>query len=109
MNKEVRQFKGIQYIVSYPKGYTKGEKYPVILFLHGAGTRGNDIKPLLHNPYFQITDANQEFPFITIAPLCSANTWFDLFEVLKQFVQKKMHNIRRHFTGGQHRIMLLYE
>lgn len=88
MNKEVLQFKGMQYIVSYPKGYVKGEKYPVILFLHGAGTRGNDIEPLINNPYFQITDSHREFPFITIAPLCSANTWFDMFEILEQLVQK---------------------
>lgn len=88
MNKEVLQFKSMQYIISYPKGYTEAKKYPVILFLHGAGSRGNDINLLLDNPYFKITDYHTEFPFITIAPLCFANTWFDMFETLKQFVQK---------------------
>lgn len=88
MNKEVLQFKSMQYIISYPKGYTEDKKYPVILFLHGAGSRGNNIDLLSDNPYFKITDNNPEFPFITIAPLCSANTWFDMFETLKEFVQK---------------------
>lgn len=88
MNKKVHQFKGMQYVVSYPKGYETGRKYPVILFLHGAGTRGNDITPLIHNPYFQITDESKEFPFVTIAPLCAANTWFDMFETLQDFVRE---------------------
>ena len=78
----------MQYIISYPQGYTETKKYPVILFLHGAGSRGKDIDLLLDNPYFKITDNNPNFPFISIAPLCSANTWFDIFETLKQFVKK---------------------
>ena len=88
MNQEVHQFKGLQYIISYPKKYEKGKVYPVIIFLHGAGTRGTDIAPLQYNPYFRITDGYKDFPFITIAPLCSSNTWFDVFESLEQLVKK---------------------
>lgn len=79
-------FKNMQYIVRYPDKYKVGEQYPVILFLHGAGTRGNNIEVLLNNPYFRITDTIDEFPFITFAPLCSANTWFDIFGELIEFV-----------------------
>ena len=67
-------FKNMQYVVKYPAEYKTCEKHPIILFLHGAGTRGNDIGVLLNNPYFRITDTIDEFPFITFAPLCSANT-----------------------------------
>lgn len=80
------RFKDIQYVVKYPDKFDDCEKYPVILFLHGAGTRGNDIEVLLNNPYFRITDAMDDYPFITFAPLCSANTWFDIFGELKEFV-----------------------
>ena len=79
-------FEGMKYIVSYPSSYSKGKKYPVILFLHGVGSRGTDISSLKTNPYFLITDKIKKFPFITIAPLCHRNTWFDLFETLKEFV-----------------------
>ena len=88
MNKEVLHFEELQYVASYPEGYVKGRKYPVIIFLHGAGTRGNDITPLIYNPYFKITEKNKHFPFVSIAPLCSENTWFDMFEKLKQFIKK---------------------
>ena len=32
----------LPYRLLYPKNYDKTKKYPVILFLHGAGERGND-------------------------------------------------------------------
>lgn len=87
MKKEVLLFEDIQYIIRYPKGYQVGKKYPIILFLHGAGSRGKDVHTLMENPFFVITDEYYDFPFITVAPVCSANTWFDMFEILKRFVQ----------------------
>ena len=88
MYEEIRQFKDLQYIVRYPRGYPEHQKYPVILFLHGAGSRGTDIRILQNNPYFRITETHTDFPFVTVAPQCCADTWFDLFETLKDLVRK---------------------
>ncbi len=88
MKKEVLQFYSMQYLVRYPTGYEKGKKYPVIFFLHGSGSRGNDIHALMNNPFFTITDESTDFPFVTVAPQCSENTWFDMFETLESFVHK---------------------
>ena len=85
---EVAQFENIKYITKYPQGYKSGERYPVIIFLHGAGGRGTDINVIMNNPYFRLSDKHPDFPFITIAPQCSAETWFDLFETLKRLVYK---------------------
>ncbi len=84
MDIEISQFEEIKYIIRYPDGYRQGEKYPVIILLHGAGSRGDDINILLDNPYFKITAKHTGFPFITVAPQCSENTWFDMFEQLKR-------------------------
>lgn len=86
--KMVKSFEEMQYIVSYPQQYKEGVRYPIIVFLHGAGSRGNNIDLLLENPYFTFTEEHQEFSFITIAPQCYENSWFDLFETLKRFVYK---------------------
>ena len=47
-------------IIRYPDGYDErvkpGRKYPLILFCHGAGGRGSDIKLMKGNPFFDITD-----------------------------------------------------
>ncbi len=85
MRYEFLKFEEMQYIVRYPEGYRKGERHPVVFFLHGAGTRGTDISVLHNNPFFHITDAYTDLDMITVAPLCHTNTWFDLFETLERF------------------------
>ena len=86
MKYDIKKFKTFKYIIRYPTGYVEGNKYPVILFLHGAGSRGDDIDVLRNNPFFQITDEYTDFPFITVAPQCSEDTWFDQFGDLKELV-----------------------
>ena len=73
-------FQNIQYLMKKPNGFNPKKKYPILLFLHGAGTRGNDISKLYDNPFFEIIEAHQNLPFVIIAPLCSENTWFDVFD-----------------------------
>ena len=85
MSIKTNVFEGIQYAVRYPNGYTEGEKYPVILFLHGAGTRGEDISNVTTHSFLRRPDKWPDFKFIIVAPLCHENTWFDLFERLKRF------------------------
>ena len=84
----VSKFEELEYVVDFPRNYTKGDRCPVIVFLHGAGTRGNDINLLMQNAYFKIVSKYEDFPFITVAPQCSKNTWFDMFEQLERFVCK---------------------
>lgn len=88
MNIKIEQSDNLQYIIRFPDGYKNGDKFPVIIYLHGAGSRGNDINILKNTPYFNIINNHLEFPFITVAPQCSQNTWFDMFEQLKGFVFK---------------------
>ena len=69
-----------------PEGFSDEKRYPIILFLHGAGSRGSDIRNLISNPFFKLTEKHERFPFVCIAPLCSENTWFDLWEHLEKLV-----------------------
>ena len=79
-------FQNIRCVLRKPIDFNSEKKYPILLFLHGAGTRGNDIDKLCANPFFRLTDRHQNFPFVTIAPLCEENTWFDVWERLKALV-----------------------
>jgi len=79
----------LKYYIRYPDSYREGDVCPVILFLHGAGSRGSDLSVLESNPYFTITQKHAGFPFITVAPQCPAeNTWFDVFQQLKALAEK---------------------
>ena len=79
------KFENLEYLINYPAGYEAGKRYPVVLFLHGAGTRGDDISILAGNPFMKLTRQYEEFSFITVAPHCKHGTWFDYFETLKHF------------------------
>ena len=80
---EEREFGGIRYLVKYPKDYRAGEKRPVVFLLHGAGSRGDDLELLKENAYFKVTEGQTDFPFVTVAPQCHADAWFDLWQTLK--------------------------
>ena len=46
---EVKVFEGLEYLISYPDGFQEDKKYPLVIFLHGAGTRGEEIDRLKRN------------------------------------------------------------
>ena len=87
MNQEVRQFEEIPYVIRYPREYDSAKRWPVLLFLHGMGSRGHDIQRFLNNPFFTLTKKHADFPFVIIAPQCCTGTWFDIFQSLKKLVQ----------------------
>ena len=81
-------FEKLQYTVRYPENFDESQKYPLLLFLHGAGSRGNNIGNVKGNVLFKEYAKHEGLPFIIAAPLCSEETWFDLFEVLKTWIKE---------------------
>jgi predicted peptidase len=85
MNIKADIFEGMQYAVRFPEHYNEGEQYPILFFLHGACTRGNDINNILTHSFLRRPEKWPDFKFIIVAPLCHKNTWFDHFETLERF------------------------
>ncbi len=88
---EEKSFCNVRYLVKYPEGFTEGNRYPLLILLNGAGSRGDDIDVLRTGSFFSFTAEHEEFPFVVVTPLCTENTWFDMWERLMQLV--------RHVTG----------
>lgn len=60
-----------RYAVFLPEAYTSEKKWPVILFLHGAGERGNDGKKQLTIGLAPaIRQRQSTFPFVAVFPQC---------------------------------------
>lgn len=78
----------LRYLIRYPEGFSKDDKRPALIFLHGAGTRGTDMDKLRNNTFFKLLGTHEGLPFVTFAPLCTENTWFDLFEHLIELVKE---------------------
>jgi predicted peptidase len=68
----------LNYRILYPIKYDVNKKYPVVLFLHGAGERGSDNeKQLVHGSKLFLDSANRvKFPAFVIFPQCpEASFW----------------------------------
>lgn len=62
----------LPYRILYPENYDNAKKYPLLLFLHGAGERGHDNeKQLIHgSKLFTDSENRQAYPAIVIFPQC---------------------------------------
>ena len=84
---EEKIYGGLRYLVRYPENFDKSQKYPALLFLHGAGTVGNDMQKLRNNSFWTHVD-RPDFPCVIFAPQCDEKlVWFDMFEKLRALCQ----------------------
>lgn len=70
----------LPYQVLFPQGYDESKAYPLVLFLHGAGERGDDNqKQLANGKDFLVNHFSSEYPAIVIVPQCpSGSYWADV-------------------------------
>jgi predicted peptidase len=63
----------LRYRILYPANYNAGKKYPLVVFLHGSGERGNDNEAQLTHggKLFADSAVRQQFPAIVVFPQCS--------------------------------------
>jgi predicted peptidase len=68
----------LQYRLLYPINFDVNKKYPVILFLHGKGERGNDNeKQLVHGAKLFSDSANRvKYPAFVIFPQCPVSDFW---------------------------------
>src|SRR5205085_307025 len=62
----------LRYLLFLPQGYEqeKNKKWPLMVFLHGAGERGTNLaKVAVHGPP-KIVANRADFPFIVVSPQC---------------------------------------
>ncbi len=84
---ESHRFREMKYLLSYPPSFDPEERYPVIVYLHGAGTRGTNIDVLAQGGSFVKICRFQEKGYLVLAPLCHEVNWFALTETLIALVE----------------------
>ncbi|MDI6447677.1 prolyl oligopeptidase family serine peptidase [Anaerobaca lacustris] len=98
----------IDYLLHLPEGYGDGlQKWPLMLFLHGAGERGSDLdKVKVHGPP-KLVAQGKSLPFIIASPQCpTGRSWSDpaqiqvLIALLDDLVEKyQVDESRVYLTG----------
>lgn len=107
LDKEIVQKIYLKYLLYLPKDYDphSEKRWPLILFLHGAGERGNDLEIVKRNGIPKIAEQENNLPFIAVSPQCPENSvWEDHFTaldiLLEEIAQKyKIDEDRLYLTG----------
>jgi predicted peptidase len=82
------------YLLFLPKGYDpKRKRWPLVLFLHGAGERGNDLALVKTHGVAKIVERQPDFPFIVVSPQCPPGQWWSI-ETLDELLDDVARNYR---------------
>jgi pimeloyl-ACP methyl ester carboxylesterase len=72
----IRGMDTLRYRILYPGNYRKENSYPLVVFLHGGGERGNDNEAqLMHGAGMFLRDSlRRQFPAIVVFPQCPSDS-----------------------------------
>jgi predicted peptidase len=91
----------LDYLLFLPQGYDKSrQRWPLMLFLHGAGESGTNVaKVKIHGPP-KIVESKPDFPFILVSPQSPGRGWnSDALNAL-------LDDVIRKYRVDKHRIYL---
>ncbi len=86
MKKELKKYGNLSYVIGYPEGFDMSQPHPVIIHIHGAGGRGTDTGIILGHPIYAHAESHG-VEAVIVSPQCFADTWFEIFEQLQEFVK----------------------
>jgi predicted peptidase len=104
LRKKITKRIDCDYLLFLPRDYQpRGKRWPLILFLHGAGERGDNADRIKKNGLPKILGQRPDFPFIVVSPQCPAEGWWssEILATLLDEVEKKYRVDRKriYLTG----------
>ncbi|MBI5773934.1 MAG: alpha/beta fold hydrolase [Verrucomicrobia bacterium] len=95
----------LKYLLFLPRGYDakSRQRWPLLLFLHGAGERGANLKLVAKYGPPKIAPHQPGFPFILVSPQCPARTMWDpdaLLALLDDVTARHRVDRRRVYLTG---------
>jgi predicted peptidase len=102
---EIRRTVNAQYLLYLPTRYAESKQpWPLMLFLHGAGERGDDLEKVkIHGPPKLIAREGREFPFVIVSPQCPEDGWWSS-ETQIETLDALLDHIVRRYRIDQNRI-----
>jgi predicted peptidase len=95
-----------EYLLHLPVGYEKkGNTWPLIVFLHGAGERGDNLEMVKKHGPPKLIELGRDFPFIVVSPQCPNDLWWpqqvDMLSALLDDIEKRyrVDRDREYLTG----------
>ena len=77
LNKKITKVEDCYYLLYLPADYDKSkDKWPLIMFLHGAGERGSNIEVVKKHGLPKMIAQGKSFDFIIVSPQCPNDLWW---------------------------------
>lgn len=91
----------LPYRLLLPDNYNPKTSYPLLVFLHGAGERGNDNeKQLIHGSDLYTSDNfRKNYPAIIVFPQCPKNSYWASVQKNKTKKLEKRFNFQKHLKA----------
>ncbi len=95
----------LDYLLYLPADYEKQDKWPLMLFLHGAGERGSNLDLVKTHGPPKLIEQGKEFPFIVVSPQCALGHWwpsqtFELNTLIDQIASQYKVDLDRIYVTG---------
>ncbi|PQO46293.1 prolyl oligopeptidase family serine peptidase [Blastopirellula marina] len=100
---EYVQVRKLKFLLYLPQGYEEKESWPLVLFLHGAGERGDNLELVKKHGPPKLIEEGKNFPFIVVAPQCPKDTWWskeDLVALLDHIMEIRNVDDNRVYVTG---------
>lgn len=72
----------MSYLLYLPKDYEQKESWPLLMFLHGSGERGDDLELVKKHGPPKLIAEGKEFPFIVVSPQCPKERGWEPIELV---------------------------
>ncbi len=95
----------LNYLLYLPENYDQQESWPLVVFLHGAGERGDDLELVKKHGPPKLIEQGKSLPCIVVSPQCPRNrAWhtqvFELTALIDDIVEKyNVDEDRIYLTG----------
>lgn len=101
----------LPYRLLLPANFDPQQSYPLVLFLHGGGERGNNNESqLLHgSQLFLQAGVRQQFPAIVVFPQCPSNTSWSNVRVIMDSVTKVRNRYFQEEAEPTYAMMMLMQ
>lgn len=90
-SKKITHVYALNYLLYLPDDYDAQKTFPLVLFLHGAGERGNDLGKLVKHGPPKLVESGQKLPFVLVSPQCLEESWWKP-DVLMALVEEIVSN-----------------
>ena len=77
----------LRYNLAHPKDFDPAQKYPLVIYVHGAGGRGHDPANIGFSYQLETYMEKHGLPVMVAAPLCEFDNWYMCFTELVEFIR----------------------